>query len=225
MSPQPTPGRALTPRPGPASITSRSTVEPLPPAAAAPPRPRSFPGVAAPRLGPRSGGARSAVPLRDGLSPQRPPFPGAAASPPPRGCSRPYRSSESRRGGGSAGAGGSLPAGVSLGTALQPEQPGSTSASPAEPPGSSRGKAALPAARSPLRAPEGTGLSSPASLCLPGGRRGLSWELVEGSHRLLFLAPFSWRAPATFRLSSPPTRAPDLCLALSGPEAFGALYF
>lgn len=219
VPPQPTPGRAFTPRPGPASITSRSTFERLPPAAAA---------LLCPRLVLSSGGTRQRCP--SGTASPR-------SDSPSRGCSRPCRGSVARRGGGSAGAGGSLPAEVPLTIALQPEQPDSTPASPAEPLGSSRGRQRFlrhvrPSGRPEAPAPpRGPGRHRPFLPGFSDASRGdaeaCAGSWVEGSHRLLFLlSPLSLgELPPRFASGTPPQEPQTHSLALPRPEAFGALSY
>lgn len=235
VPPQPTPGRALAPRPGPASITSHSTFEwlsprrpPAPACAASPVLPlygSSFtpevPGSAAPPGRPPP----AAIPPSRGRDPhfpgQRPPrLPGAAAAPP---------AVQSPGGAGETGTGGSLPAGVSLITALQPEQPGSNLASPAEPPGSSRGRQRFLRHLRPSRRLRTPAFPPWLLRCLSGGNaEACAGSWVEGSHRLLFLcSPLSlWASSCHVSPQAPSRRSPKPAVSLCpDPKLLGLFLF
>lgn len=196
--PHPTPGRALTPRPGPASITSRSTFELLPPPQ--PPRPARAapPGVAALRLVLRSRGA--------GL--RRSPGTASGAGP-PRGCSRPCRSSVSP------GRGLVQNRTAAAAARQQPRIRGGA-------PGLVPGEAALPAAPSPLETPGGhrhflPGFSGASRLVLGAGLR----EAIAfcSSSR-----PSPWASSCHVSPQKPPHRSPTLAVRLCPDTKLSGLF-
>lgn len=210
VPPQPTPGRALTPRPSPASITSRSAFEPLPPAVAASPRPRSSPGVAALRLVLRSRGARQRCPSgpasarRDSPSPGQPLRASPGLQPPLPRLSLP------------AGWEGLSRWGLVNSRALQPEQPHSAPAAAVCPQGSSRGRRRFLRHLRPSGRPRTPAFPPWRLRCLPGDAEACAGSWVEGSHRLLF--PFSplFLGELLPRFSSP-QEPQSRCLALPRP--------